>query len=293
VQTIIVNSVSIVDPQLAPVIGDQLKVVMARPEYSQAACPTHSKVITAGEARPFATRVTIVHNLAPASHVRSAAIQVLAPATLTKVEGILHEDTMPISGAMGDLASPTCTHNSPSVASVGTMVPEQHAGMTATLKHFKPDQTQPSMQVPPGLTIAPSMQAIVVYCVSIVYPQLASIIGNNAEVVMASPEDPQAASPTHSKVIVSRESRPPATCVTVVNDLAPSSHVRPATAQILAAPALPEVEGIFSEETMAISGWSAPGRPSAACLHNSPSVSSVGTMVPEQHASMTTTLKHL
>ena len=36
--------------------------------------------------------------------------------------------------------------------------------------------------------------------------------------------------------------------------------------KVLATTTLPKVEGIFSEETMAISGGSAPGRPSAACL---------------------------
>ena len=36
----------------------------------------------------------------PASMVRSATIQVLAVATLTKVEDVLHEETMAISGAV-------------------------------------------------------------------------------------------------------------------------------------------------------------------------------------------------
>jgi len=83
------------------------------------------------------------------------------------------------------------------------MVPEQHTSMTTTLKHLKANKTPPSMQMLPGLSIAPTVQAIVVNGVSIVDPQLAPIIGNNAEIVVASFEDSQAACPTHGKVIAS------------------------------------------------------------------------------------------
>ena len=37
------------------------------------------------------------------------------------------------------------------------------------------------------------------------------------------------------------------------DDVAPASHVRPATAQVLASPTLPEVEDVLPEETMAVS----------------------------------------
>jgi len=57
-------------------------------------------VITLFEATPFLTCVAIVHHLAPTSHVWLATIQVLAPLTLLKVEGVLHEETMAISGAV-------------------------------------------------------------------------------------------------------------------------------------------------------------------------------------------------
>ena len=44
-QAIVINCVSIVNPQLAPIIGYKLEVVMACVEYSHATSPTHSKVI--------------------------------------------------------------------------------------------------------------------------------------------------------------------------------------------------------------------------------------------------------
>jgi hypothetical protein len=48
--------------------------------------------------------------------------------------------------------------------------------MTTALEHLKPNQTPSSAKMPSGLAIAPTMQAIVVNCVSIVNPQLAPII---------------------------------------------------------------------------------------------------------------------
>ena len=62
-QAIVVNCVPIVDPQLTPIIGYELEVVMARPENSHAASPTHSKVIATRKARPFTTCVAVVHHL--------------------------------------------------------------------------------------------------------------------------------------------------------------------------------------------------------------------------------------
>jgi len=90
-QAIIVNCVSVVNPQLAPIVGDQLEVIMARSKDSQAASPAHCEVIPAAIARPIAACVTIVHIVLPASKVRSATVQVLTTTSLTKVEGIFHE----------------------------------------------------------------------------------------------------------------------------------------------------------------------------------------------------------
>ena len=69
------------------------------------------------------------------------------------------------------------------------------------------------------LSIAPTVQAIIVNCVPIIDPQLAPIIGDNAEVVMAGLEDSQAARPTNSEVIPAAIARPIATCVTIVDIL--------------------------------------------------------------------------
>ena len=92
--------------------------------------------------------------------------------------------------------------------------------MTTSLEHLEPHKTPPSTKLSPGRSATPAVQAIIVNCVSIVEPQLAPIIGVNLEVVMACPEDSQAACPTHSKVIASRESRPPTACVSIVHCLA-------------------------------------------------------------------------
>ena len=81
----------------------------------------------------------------------------------------------------------------------------------------------PTTNVPSGLSIAPAVQAIIVDCVLVVDPQLAAIIRDNAEMVMACPEDSQAARPTHSEVIISRETWPSATCIAIVHHLSRSS----------------------------------------------------------------------
>jgi hypothetical protein len=122
-QAIIVDCVPVVQPQLAPIVGDNAEPIMAIPEDSQAARPTHGKVITTGKPWPPATCVAIVHIMLPSGHVRPTIVQVLAPATLAKVEDILSEKTMTISCARGRTPA-TCTHNSPSITSVGSMVPE-------------------------------------------------------------------------------------------------------------------------------------------------------------------------
>jgi len=229
----------------------------------------------------------------PALQVGSATIQVLAPAALTEVECILPEETMAISDlvARAPGATPTCTHNNPSVSSVRTMVPEPHASMTTSLKHLKPHKTPPSTKLSPGRSAAPAVQAIIVNCVSIVKPQLASIVRVDLEVVTACPEDPQTTCPTHSEVIASAKTGPFATSVAIVHHVFPASHVRSTGFQVLAPAALPKVEDVLPEKTRAISDGIA-GLTSATCTHNKPSVPSVSTSVPEQHPSMTTALKH-
>ena len=157
--------------------------------------------------------------MAPTSHLRSTPIQVLAPPTLPEVEGVLPEETMPIGRAMGSGAPATCTHNSPSVGSIGTSVPEQHPSVTTALKHFKSHKMPATTLVFRGFPIAPSVQAIIVDCVTVVDPQLTPVVGDDAKPVMACPEYSQAACPTHSKVITAAEARPFATRVTIVHNL--------------------------------------------------------------------------
>jgi hypothetical protein len=48
--------------------------------------------------------------------------------------------------------------------------------MTTTLKHFEFHKVPSSTLMLGGLTIAPAMQAIVVDCVAIIDPQLATVI---------------------------------------------------------------------------------------------------------------------
>jgi hypothetical protein len=291
-QAIIVYCVSIVKPQLAPIIGVDLEVVTACPEDSKSACPTHSKVIASGETWPPGTCVTVVHCMAPTSHLRSASVQILASTPLPKVESVFHEEAMAISCAVAFLAHTTRTGNNPSVSSVRTMVPEEHPRMTTTLKHFQSHNTPSSTHMPSGCAATPSMQAVVVDCVPIVDPQLTPIIGYELEVVMARPENSHATSPTHSEVIATRKTRPFTTCVAVVHHVAPSSHVWPASLQIGAPTTLTKVVDVFPKEASPIS-CTMISTPSASCTHNNPPVCSVVAMVPEEHPSMTTTLKHL
>jgi hypothetical protein len=106
-------------------------------------------------------------------------------------------------------------------------------------------------------------------------------------------KEPHATSPTHGKVITASKSRPSATCVPVVNIMFPTSHVRIAYVQIWATPTLAEVKGILPEEPVAINRSVTTRRLVTTCTANVPSVSCLGTSVPEKHTSMATTLKHL
>jgi hypothetical protein len=122
---------------------------------------------------------------------------------LTEEEGLLPEKTPAISGAIATTWHATCAHHSPTISSIRPVVPEKHPSMTTPLEHLKSHQAPSGVNMPPGLTIAPTMQTIVVDCVSVVNPKLASIIRDEAEVVTTCSEDSHAACPTHGKVIAS------------------------------------------------------------------------------------------
>jgi hypothetical protein len=229
--------------------------------------------------------------VSPASHVWSTTIQVLATPALTKVESILPEQTMTIRDFVHGVSSAARTDNRPAVSSVRAMVPEQHPSMATALKELNSHKAPPCTNAPSGHSAAPAMQAIVVNCVAIVEPQLASVIGYKLEMVRAAPEDSQAACPTHREVIASNEARPFASCVAVVHHVFPTSHVWSPTVEVLASTTLTKIESIFPEQASAV-GYGI-STTLAACTYNGPSVSSIGTMVPEKHPSMTTTLKHL
>ena len=70
-----------------------------------------------------------------------------------------------------------------------------------------------------ALAIAPAMQAIVVNGIPVVDPQLASIIGDDAEPVVAVLADSQDACPTDGEVIASDKALPFAVRVAIVHHL--------------------------------------------------------------------------
>jgi hypothetical protein len=127
-QSIIVNRVPIVNPQLASIIRNDTESVIACPEDSHTGGPAHCKVIMSVETRPPAACVPVIHHLAPTSHVRLATVQILTSAMLTEVKGVLAEDPVAISGAETAVLSATCSRWKPSISSVGALVPEEHAG---------------------------------------------------------------------------------------------------------------------------------------------------------------------
>jgi hypothetical protein len=82
----------------------------------------------------------------------------LTPTSLTKVEGVFHEETMAIGDRIaGAVASATRTHNHPTVASIRSMVSEEHPGMTTTFEHLESHQMPSSSHMLSGLSIAPAM----------------------------------------------------------------------------------------------------------------------------------------
>ena len=155
----------------------------------------------------------------PSGHVRPAFVQVLTAAPLAKVKGILPEETMAISDGIFGLTAPFCTHHSPSVSSVRTMVPEKHPSMTTLLKHLNPHKGPPSAKMLGSLPIAPPVQTIIVDGVPVIDPKLTPIIRDNAKPVMTCLVDSQASSPTDSEVVTFLETFPFLTCVLVVDNL--------------------------------------------------------------------------
>jgi hypothetical protein len=194
-----------------------------------------------------------------------------------KIEGVFHEKTVTVGGSITSRYTPaTCAHNGPTISTVRTPVPEKHTSMTTMLEHFEPDET-PSSNSSPSFPIAPSVQAVIVDCIPVVNPQLASIIRNDAVSVIASPEDSHTSCPTRSKVIASGKARPPSTRVPIVHCLTPTSHLGPATSQVRAPTTHTKVECIFSEMAMTICCME---RSLAAGSRDLPSITSINTSVP-------------
>jgi hypothetical protein len=152
--------------------------------------------------------------------------------------------------------------------------------MTTTFKHLDSHISPPSTNISSGHSTTPTMQAIVVNCVAIVQPQLAAIIGDKLEVVTAGLKDSQAASPTHSEMVISGEARPAPTSVAVVDHVSPTSHVWSTTIKILASPTLTKIEDILPEKASAV-GRAIGDVSSTTGTCNNPSVASVRAMVPE------------
>jgi hypothetical protein len=175
-QAIIINCVAIIDPQLAPIIRDDTESVVASPSDFQCSCPAHSKVITSGKTSPFPIRVAVVHHLNFAGHVWSASTQVLAPTSLPEIVDLLLESSATRAARATCCASSTRAHDDPSVSSIRTVVPEQHASMTTALKELKPHKAPSGTNIPSRNSLPPAMQAIIINRVPVVNPKLAPII---------------------------------------------------------------------------------------------------------------------
>jgi hypothetical protein len=228
--TIIVDRIPVVDPKLTSIIRNNAPSVMTTPVDSHSSSPTHSKMVTSGEAWPPAPSIPVIYHMLPLSQLGPAIMQILAMTALSEVECIHHEEAMAVGNAIR--SNSTCTYHSPSICCVRSPVPEEHASVATMFEHFKPNKTPPMKMMSPGLSIAPAVQAVIVDCVSVVNPQLASIVRDNAESVMAPPEESHASGPTHSKMVTSGEAWPFATCVPVVHIMAPTSSAWPPTRQV-------------------------------------------------------------
>jgi hypothetical protein len=166
-QTIIIDCVPVIDPQLASIIRDDAKPVMACSSDCQGTHPAYRKVITSCEAAPLATSVAIIHHLDSASHVGLAAGQVLTATALPKVENMLHpratRDSSRLLPAATAFAPATGsafalgTYNDPSISSVRAMIPEKHPCSTTALKELNSHKTPPTTNVPSGHSTTPTV----------------------------------------------------------------------------------------------------------------------------------------
>jgi hypothetical protein len=179
--------------------------------------------------------------------------------------------------------------------------------MASTLEHLKPHSMFSGTEMLNSLPIAPAMQAIIVDSIPVVDPQLASIIGDNAESVMACSTNRRGTDPADCKMIAPPKATPLATCVAIVHYLDSASHVGSAAGQVLTAAALAEVERMLQPRATRASSrfplaataasWLPLAAPASTAFAlgtcYNPSVSSVRAMIPEEHASSTTALKEL
>jgi len=145
----------------------------------------------------------------------------------------------------------TGIQHTPAVPGVRTMVSELHASMATMFEHLRPNH-RPASYVPASLPTAPAMEAVVVDGVPAVDPQLGSIVGADPEPVPAPAEDANTASPAHSEVVGTSESRPAAICVAVVDVVFPPLHVRPPISKMWQPAALTEIVGILPEQAMTV-----------------------------------------
>jgi hypothetical protein len=148
---------------------------MAPRKESHTSRPTHSKVISAAEARPITTCVPVVDVMAPTSHIRPATIQIWATTSLAEVKGILHEEAMPICNAMASNSPATRSHSHPSIGCVRTSISEEHASMPTAFEHFKSYKAPPT-NMSGSLPIPPSMTTIVVNRITVIDKEVAPII---------------------------------------------------------------------------------------------------------------------
>jgi hypothetical protein len=256
-------------------------------------------MVTSSETWPIATSVAIVHHVTPTSHIPLATTQIWKCAPHTEIERILPEQAIAINCVTGRFtlarchctSSASCTYSQKSVSSVWSQVFENHALFSTMLKHLQPHKT-PSPKTALGSIFAPTMQSIIVDRKPIVHPQFASIIGDDCQAVIACFEYSHAPCPTRSIVVRSSKTRPStiSSFHPIADRLSPSSHVWAATVQIRAPSSLSEIESIFPEDSMPVYGSMASR---TSCIHNIPTISSIGTSVPEEHARMTTVFKHL
>jgi hypothetical protein len=103
-QTIIVDAVTIVNPQLAAVVRDKLEMIPTASEDSHPGSPSHSKVIMTGKSRPSAAGVPVVNIMFPTLHIWPSTVQILTSTTLTEVEDIVPEKTMAINSTVRPMA---------------------------------------------------------------------------------------------------------------------------------------------------------------------------------------------